>query len=45
MSTQDTIFALFNNLSYTEQVELLASLYNELDDYRKDEFLRETENA
>ena len=45
MTTQDTIMVLFNNLSAREQVELLTSLYYELDDYHKDQFLEETENA
>ena len=45
MITQDTIILLFNNLANKEKVEILTALYYELDDYHKDEFLRETENA
>jgi hypothetical protein len=45
MTTQETIINLFNDLSATKQVELLTSLYYELDDYHKDQFLEETENA
>ena len=45
MNTQDTIMVLFNNLSAKEQVETLVALYYELDDYHKDCFLEDTENA
>lgn len=45
MTKQEIIFNLFNDLSATEQVELLTSLYYELDDYHKDQFLCETQNA
>lgn len=45
MSKQEIIFNLFNELSTTKQVELLTSLYYELDDFHRDQFLKETENA
>jgi hypothetical protein len=37
---------IFNNLSDSAKVEIMTEFYYDyLDDYRKDEFLRETENA
>ena len=45
MHTHDSIIGLFAQLPEDEQVEVLAELYYYLDDYHKDEFLRETENA
>ena len=45
MTTQDTIIALFNNLTNEEKVETLTSLYFSLRAEQKDDFLRETENA
>lgn len=40
----DRIRDAFNELSQKAQVEIMAELYFDLDDYYKDEFLRETEN-
>ena len=45
MTNKEMIYHLFDELTYTEQVEVLSSLYYELDDFHKDMFLRETENA
>ena len=37
---------IFNNLSDSAKVEIMTEFYYDyLDDYHKDEFLRETENA
>ena len=37
---------IFNNLSDSAKVEIMTEFYYDyLDDYSKDEFLRETENA
>lgn len=37
---------IFNNLSDPAKVEIMTEFYYDyLDDYRKDEFLRKTENA
>lgn len=37
---------IFNNLSDSAKVEIMTEFYYDyLDDYCKDEFLRETENA
>ena len=48
MKKQDTftmLTTLFNDLSESAQVEIMAMFYYQLDDYHKDEFLRETDNA
>ena len=49
MKKQDTIQmlrTLFNELSDSAKVEVMTEFYYDyLDDYHKDEFLRETENA
>ena len=45
MTNKEMIYNLFDELTYTDQVKVLVSLYYELDDYHKDQFLRETENA
>lgn len=36
---------LFNGLSNSAKVEIMSMFYYDLDDYHKDEFLRETDNA
>lgn len=41
----EEIIRLFGEMKIEKQVELLAFLYEDLDDYHKDEFLRETDNA
>lgn len=45
MHIHDSIIGFFEQLPEDEQVAVLAELYYYLDDYHKDEFLRETENA
>ena len=48
MTKQDTIrviMTLFRDLSRGGQVEALTTLYYEMTDGQKDQFLRETENA
>ena len=49
MKKQDTfkmLRTLFNDLSDSAKVEIMTEFYYDyLDDYHKDDFLRETENA
>ena len=48
MKKQDTftmLTTLFNDLSESAKVEIMTMFYYQLDDYHKDEFLRETDNA
>lgn len=41
----DRIRNSFNELSKSEQVEIMTELYWDLTDYNKDRFLEETDNA
>lgn len=41
----DFIGRLFNDLSSSQKVDMVATLYCDLSDAEKDEFLRQTENA
>ena len=41
---QNEIELLFDKLSSRGKIELMASIYNEMSCYEKDEFLRETGN-
>ena len=43
--TRLQIANLFGTLSKSEQADLMVSLYYSMDDYYKDRFLEETENA
>jgi hypothetical protein len=44
-SAMEKIEILFSTLSGREQVEVMTTLYYSMDDYTKDRFLEETENA
>ena len=41
----EEIIRLFGEMNTEKQVELLVTLYEDLDDYHKDRFLEETDNA
>lgn len=41
----EEIIRLFGEMKIEKQVELLVFLYEDLDDYHKDRFLEETDNA
>jgi hypothetical protein len=45
MTTYDEMHVLFNNLTESEQVDIMVDFYYSMRDSQKDKFLDETENA